>query len=106
MVHCYQSQTGMEYNPSDLVDADKLMDLFKDCNVQFVLDRIIDILTTGTGVVRTAARTIFGINHWNANLSDYKNLLSLFYWMILDQVRAFSGWFMGANRPPLSHPQT
>ena len=77
-------------------NADKLMDLFKNCIIQFGLKSIMKTPTTGTGPVKTVERTIVGADRWSKNLSDYKKNMT--------QVRALSGCFMGGNCPPLPHP--
>ena len=76
-------------------NADNLMDLFKDHTVQFFLNSITKIPNAGTGAVGTAAQTIVGVKHWNANLRNYNNTLTQLHQLILNQVRALSGWFMG-----------
>ena len=76
-------------------NADKLMGLLKYRIVQFGLNGIMKIQTAGNGEVETAARTIFGVDHWNTNLGCYKNFLPQFHCPTLDQVRAFSVWSIG-----------
>ena len=71
------------------------MDLFKGRTGQFDLDSIMNIPIAETGAVNTVAQTIVGMYYWNANLSDYKNLLTQFHLLTLDQVHAFSVWFIG-----------
>ena len=77
-------------------NADKLMDLFKNCIIQFGLNSIMNTPTTGTGPVKTVERTIVSADHWNKNLSDYKKNMT--------QVRALSGCFMGENLSSLATP--
>ena len=74
--------------------ANKVLDLFKERSVQFELDNIMNILTSGTGAVHSTPQTIVGMDHWNAYVRDYINILTSYHHMSLDQVRAFSGWFM------------
>ena len=59
-----------------LENMDKLMDLFKYHTIQFFLNSIIKNPNAVTGAFETAAQTIVGVDHWNVNLSDYKNLLT------------------------------
>ena len=57
-------------------NADKLMDLFKYRTIQFGLNSIMKIMTTGTVAFKTSAQTIVEVDQWNANLRYYKNLLT------------------------------
>ena len=75
--------------------ADKILELFKDCSVQFGLDNIMNIPTSGTGAVHATPRTIVGVYHWNADVSYYINILTSYHQMSLYQACAFSGWLMG-----------
>ena len=52
------------------------MDLFKDLTVQFVLSRIMNIPAARSGAVKNSSHTIFVVDHWNAYLRNYKNLLT------------------------------
>ena len=51
--------------------ADNILDLFKDCSVQFGLDNIMNIPTSGTGAVDAAQRTVVGLDHCNAGCRYY-----------------------------------
>ena len=53
------------------------------------------IFTAGTGAVDNTAQKIGSVDHWNENLSHYKNILNQFHWLNLEQLCAFSGGFMG-----------
>ena len=53
------------------------------------------ILTSGKGAVHATQGTIFGVNHWNADMRNNINILTSYHQLYLYQVRAFSGWFMG-----------
>ena len=75
--------------------GDKILDLFKDRSVQFILDNIMNIWTSGKGAVHATPQTTVGVDHWNADVRDYINILTSYHQLYLDQVHAFSGWFMG-----------
>ena len=76
-------------------NAKKTLDLFKDSSVQFGLENMTNIPTSGKGYVHATPRTIFVVDCWNADVRDYINILKSYHQISLDQVRAFSGWFMG-----------
>ena len=78
------------------------MDLFKDRTVQFRLNSITKISTEVTGTIETAAQTIAGVDHCNAYLGYYNNILIQLHQVTLDQVRAFSGWLMGDESSSLT----
>ena len=82
--------------------TDKILDLFKDCSVQFRLDNTMNTPTSRTGAVHTNPRTILGVYHWNADVRDYINTLTSYHQMSLDQVCAFSGWFIGNKMSSLT----
>ena len=60
------------------------------------------ILTSGTGEVQTNRLTIFGIDHWNADVRDYINIPVSYHQMSLYQVHAFSRWFIGKETSSLT----
>ena len=82
--------------------ADKILDLLKNCSVQFGLDNIMNIPTSGTGSVHATPQTIVGMDHWNADLRDYINILMSYRQLSLYQVCAFSSWFMGNKTSSLT----
>ena len=61
-----------------------------------------NILTSGAVAVHTTLRTIVGVDHWNADVKDYINILMSYHQLSLDQVHAFSGWFMGDETSSLT----
>ena len=71
------------------------MDLFKDRKVQFGLDSICTVPTSGTGNTYPYPRTITGVEYQYTDLLDPFELLKDIHTLTLDHVRAFSGWFMG-----------
>ena len=82
--------------------ADKILDLLKNCSVQFGLDNIMNIPTSGTGSVHATPQTIVGVDHWNADVRNYINILTSYHQLSLDQFRAFSVWFMGNKTSTLT----
>ena len=82
--------------------ADKILDLFKYCSVQFGLDNIMNILMFRKGAVHATPQTIVGMDHWNADLRDYINILMSYRQLSLYQVCAFSSWFMGNKTSSLT----
>ena len=82
--------------------AKNILDLFRDHSVQFGLENIMNIPTYGTGSVHAAPRTIVGVEHWNADIRDYINILTSYHQISLDQFRAFYGWFMGDKTSSLN----
>ena len=81
--------------------ADQLMDLFKDRQTHFGLDILLRVPTTGNGRPQTNPRTLAGVEHWDADLQDFKNLLVDIHSVSLLQVRSWSGWFMGSESQDL-----
>ena len=83
-------------------NADPLMDLFKDRQMQFGLDPILSVPTGGDGAYAAAPCTLAGDDFWDATLTDHMDLLKDIHALTLPQVRAFSGWFMGGEAQTLS----
>ena len=73
------------------------MDLFKDRQTQFGLDPIMMVPTSGDGSIAAVPRSVAGVDYWSADLTDCKNILIDLHSVNLDDVRAFSGWFMGGE---------
>ena len=86
--------------------ADKILDLLKDRLVQFWLDNIMNIPTSGTGAVHATPRTIVGVDHRNTYVRYYINTLSSYHQLSLDQVRAFYCVLWATKRPPSPSPPT
>ena len=69
--HHQDLQRGKKYRISATVEhANTILDLFKDRSVQFGLNNIMNIPTSGTGEVEAAPQTIVGVDHWNEDVSD------------------------------------
>ena len=81
--------------------ADLLMDLFKDRQTVFGLDVLLRVPTLGLGRPSANPRTLVGVDHWDADLSEYKNILVDIHSVTLLQVRCWSGWFMGDENQDL-----
>ena len=75
--------------------TNNILDLLKYRSVQFGMDNIMNIPTSGTGSFHTTSITIVGVGHWNAAVRDYINILTSYHQISLDQLCALSGWFMG-----------
>ena len=82
--------------------ANKILDLFKDCSVQFGLDNIMNIPISGTGAVHATPLNIVGLYHWNLDVRDYIKILTSYHQLFLDQFCAFYGWFMGNKTSTLT----
>ena len=82
--------------------AKNILDLFKDLSVQLGLDNITNIPTSGTGAVHANPQKIIGVDHWNMDVRDYIYILTSYHQLPLDQVRDFSGWFMGDETSSLT----
>ena len=42
------------------------------------------------------------MDHWNADVRDYINILTSYHQLSLDQFRAFYGWFVGDETSSLT----
>ena len=73
------------------------MDLFKDRQTQFGLDILLKIPTKGYGKAQVNPRKLAGVEHWDADLQEFKSLLIDIHSVNLAQVRAWSSWFYGEN---------
>ena len=82
--------------------ANQFMDLFKDRQTQFGLDNILRIPTKGNGKIQKNPRTLGGVEHWDADLRDFKNVLIDVHSVTFDQVRAWSAWIYGGEAKELS----
>ena len=78
-----------------VVNAEKIIDIFKDWATQYILDHIINVPTTITGRVEAQYRTLVGIGYHNADLGNLKNLLKDIHALTTDHVRVYLGWYMG-----------
>ena len=85
-------QDGWKLLTCSTDSANQLMDLFKDRQTQFGLDNILRIPTKGSGKIQANPRTLGGVDHWDADLQEYKNVLIDVHSVTLDQVRAWSAW--------------
>ena len=94
--------TGWKLLPISVENADRLMDLFKDRKVQFGLDLICTVPTSGTGNAYPSPRTIAGAEYQNTDLKEHFELLKDIHILTLSHVRAFSGWFMGGEKSTLT----
>ena len=90
-------QSGWKLIAVNVDNADTIMDLFKDRRTQFGFDVIMNVPTSGSGAYDASPRSIAGTDFWNADLSDHKSLLVDLHTLTIDQVKAFSGWFMGGQ---------
>eukprot|EP00957_Ditylum_brightwellii_P053598 4061021-Ditylum_brightwellii.AAC.1 len=61
------------------------MDLFKDRQTQFGLDILLRIPTKGNGKIQAKPRTLAGVEHWDADLQEFKNLFVDIHSVNLDQ---------------------
>ena len=82
--------------------ANQFMDLFKDRQTQFGLDNILRIPTKGNGKIQANSRTLGGVEHWDADLQDFKNVLIEVHSVNLEQVQAWSAWIYGGESKELS----
>ena len=92
---------GWKLVPISVENADKFMDLLKDRLVMFGLDYICTVPTSGTGNTYPSSRIIAGVEHYQSDLGDFLEILKDIHALTLDQVRAFSGWFMGGESSTL-----
>ena len=76
-------------------NANKLMGVFKDLQTQFGLYPLLMAPMASNGAIRDIPQTIYGEEYWDADIADFKSVLVNIHALILDQVRAWSGWFMG-----------
>ena len=60
-----------------IVNAETIIDPFKDWATQYGLNHIINVPTTGKGSVKAQAQTLVGIDYHNADLRNIKNLLTV-----------------------------
>ena len=59
-------------------NANRLMDLFKDRKVQFGLDPICTVPTSGTGNTYPMPHTIAGVEYQRSDLKDFLNSSRIF----------------------------
>ena len=84
------------------MDAETIIDLFKDWAIQYVLDHIINVPTTGTGRVEAQSRELVGIDYHNADLGNPINFIKDIHALTTDHVRAYSGWYMGDEKSTIT----
>ena len=94
-------QDGWKPITCNTESANILMDLFKDRQTHFGLDILLKIPTKGNGKAQTNPRTLAGVEHWDADLQDFKSLLVDIHSVSLDQVCAWSSWFYGGESQDL-----
>eukprot|EP00957_Ditylum_brightwellii_P010954 829946-Ditylum_brightwellii.AAC.1 len=64
------------------------MDLFKDHQTQFGLDILLRIPTKGNGKIQIKPQTLVGVEHWDADLQEFKKLLVDIHSVNFNQVQA------------------
>ena len=85
-----------------MANAESLQDLIRDKVASYVLDRSIDIPTTGTGAVESAPKTIGGKEYANTNLWNFVSFLEKIHQVNLVDVRSFEGWYFGGPNSKLA----
>ena len=83
-------------------NSKNMMDPFKYFQIQFYLDPLLMIPMSGIGDIKDIPCTISREYYWDVDISNLKSVLVNFYVLILDQVRAWSVWFMGGESQELS----
>ena len=85
----------------NVTNSKAIIELFQDKAITFAWMGHVNIPTAGTGMVHaTSATTPAGNPKYNADLSDFKNLVDNFSHITLEQVMAFESWFMGDDHQP------
>eukprot|EP00957_Ditylum_brightwellii_P097077 7392713-Ditylum_brightwellii.AAC.1 len=82
--------------------ANQLMDLFKDHQTQFGLDILLRIPTKGNDKIQAKPQRLAGVEHWDADLQEFKNLLVEIHSVNFDQIQAWSSWLYGGEAQELS----
>ena len=95
-------QSGWKLIVVNVDNADATMDLFKDRRTQFGFEVIMNVPTSGSGAYGANPHSIAGTDFWNTDLTDHKSLLVDLHTLTIDQVKAFSGWFMGDQNAALA----
>ena len=72
--------------------ATRMMDIFKDKEIQYGLDKKFRFPKSGTGVADAKPCTLPGSEVYNVDLADFTNLLEDYHHLTDDQVMDFSGW--------------
>ena len=72
-----------------------LMDLFKDRQTQFYLDPLLMFPASVTGAIRDNPRNIAGDYYRDADIAYFNRFIFGIRVLILYQIRASPGWFMG-----------
>ena len=85
-----------------IVNAETILNLFKDWATQYGLDHIINVPVTGTMRGESQAQTLVGIDYHNADLGNIKNILKDIHSLTTDHVRAYSVWYMGDENSTLT----
>ena len=99
MIKPTNDHTLMDMN---VANSRAIIDLFLDKVITYHWQRYMRIPTKGTGAPGSSPGTTpGGCLVFNANLSDFKNLIEDFNHLSLDQVTAFASWFMGDVNKPL-----
>ena len=85
----------------NVTNSKAIIELFQDKAITFCWMGHMNIPTAGTGMVHAVpATTPAGNPKFNADISDYKNLVDDFSHITLEQVMAFASWFMGDEHQP------
>ena len=71
--------------------AENILELFKDRSVQFGMDNIMNIPTSGIGAVHTTPKETVSGDQWNVDMRDYIKIITSYHQLSLDQVHAFFG---------------
>ena len=93
MVRADDDHTALDMN---VTNSKAIVKLFQDKAITYCWMRYMRIPTTGTGATGNVPGTTPGGRPiYMANLGDFKNLIEDFNHLTMDQVMAFTSWFMG-----------
>ena len=93
MVRADDDHTALDMN---VTNSKAIVELFQDKAITYCWMRYMQIPTTGTGATGNApGMTPGGRPTYMASLGDFKNLIEDFNHLTIDQVMAFTSWFMG-----------
>lgn len=98
VVETEEDQVRLDMN---VTNSKAIIELFQDKAITYAWMGYMNIPTAGTGMVHAVpATTPAGNPKYNADLSDFKNLVDDFSHITLEQVMAFASWFMGDDHQP------
>ena len=83
-------------------NAELFTDLIEDRTTMFGFGSLINVPTSGTGVVDPNSQRVSGVDVWSAYLKEAINIILQTHLVTLNHVQTYSGWIVGDENSTLT----